>query len=139
MANAISLPAALTSVSPLAAWLAQQVAPLSVSDEWRFALDLAVCETATNIIRHALHEDGERRFTVEFIAAASGVMLRFTDAGDPFPADCLAAARDNPLFDTDPLAESGRGVKLILSYVDTFTVENRAGKNVSVLEKRMSG
>jgi serine/threonine-protein kinase RsbW len=52
-------PAELTSLSPLAEWLAQQMAPLPVAEEWRFALDLAACETATNIIRYALHEDGQ--------------------------------------------------------------------------------
>ncbi|RYA84932.1 ATP-binding protein, partial [Enterobacter cloacae complex sp. 742-ADZ3-9B] len=55
----MTFPATLTSVSPLAAWLERQMASLSVSDDWRFALDLAACETATNIIRHALHEDPE--------------------------------------------------------------------------------
>ncbi|MBL1729312.1 ATP-binding protein, partial [Klebsiella pneumoniae] len=53
----MNFPAQLSSLSTLAAWLAQQMAPLSVGEEWRFALDLAVCETATNIIRYALHED----------------------------------------------------------------------------------
>ena len=139
MANVISLPAILSSVSPLAAWLAHKMAPLPVNDEWRFALDLAVCETATNIIRHALHENRDRRFTVEFITTVTGAILRFTDAGDTFPAECLAAARNNTFFDADPLAESGRGLKLILLYVDIFTVENVAGKNVTTLEKWVSG
>lgn len=49
------------------------------------------------------------------------------------------AARDNLLFDDAPLAESGRGLKLILLYVDIFTLENMAGKNVTVLEKWMLG
>lgn len=60
--NVMNFPAQLSSLSPLAAWLAQQMAPLSVGEEWRFALDLAVCETATNIIRYALHEDRQRVF-----------------------------------------------------------------------------
>jgi serine/threonine-protein kinase RsbW len=44
----------------------------AVGEEWRFALDLAVCETATNIIRYALHEDRQRVFRVEFIATEDG-------------------------------------------------------------------
>jgi serine/threonine-protein kinase RsbW len=83
--NIMMFPAELTSLSPLAEWLAQQMAPLPVADEWRFALDLAACETATNIIRYALHEDRESRFGVEFRVADRRVTLRFTDAGKPFP------------------------------------------------------
>ncbi|UNA36027.1 ATP-binding protein [Klebsiella variicola subsp. variicola] len=64
MNNIMMFPAELTSLSPLAEWLAQRMAPLPVADEWRFALDLAACETATNIIRYALHEDRESRFGV---------------------------------------------------------------------------
>lgn len=115
------------------------MASLPVSDDWRFALDLAACETASNIIRHALHEDPKRCFTVEFIATVSDATLRFTDDGDKFPAERLAAVRDDPTFDACLLAESGRGLKLIFLYVDSFTVENIAGRNITVLEKRMAG
>ncbi|STS90232.1 anti-sigma B factor [Klebsiella variicola] len=41
--NIMMFPAELTSLSPLAEWLAQQMASLPVADEWRFALDLAAC------------------------------------------------------------------------------------------------
>ena len=115
------------------------MASLSVSDDWRFALDLAACETATHIIRHALHEDPEGCFSVEFIATVSDATLRFTDDGDEFPAERLVAVRDDATFDASLLAESGRGLKLIFLYVDNFTVENVAGKNITVLEKRMVG
>lgn len=135
MTHDISLPAILTSVSPLAEWLAQNMSPLPVSEEWRFAFDLAACETATNIIRYALHEDKRCSFSVEFIATVSSVTLRFTDAGDTFPAECLTEARNNIFLDAKPLAESGRGLKLILLCVDSFRVENFAGRNFTTLEK----
>ncbi len=118
----MNFPAQLSSLSPLAAWLAQQMAPLSVGEEWRFALDLAVCETATNIIRYALHEDRESRFGVEFRVADRRVTLRFTDAGKPFRR-APALARGDERFDVDPLAESGRGLRLILRAVDFLTLK----------------
>ena len=55
MNSNMMFPAELTSLSPLAEWLAQQMASLPVGEEWRFALDLAACETATNIIRYSQH------------------------------------------------------------------------------------
>ncbi|MCS5768647.1 ATP-binding protein [Klebsiella pneumoniae subsp. pneumoniae] len=135
----MNFPAQLSSLSTLAAWLAQQMAPLSVGEEWRFALDLAVCETATNIIRYALHEDRQRVFRVEFIATEDRVTLRFIDAGEVFPAERLALARGDERFDVDPLAESGRGLRLILRAVDYFNVETRAGGECDDPDKSVAG
>ncbi|WP_313824669.1 ATP-binding protein [Leclercia sp.] len=139
VANDIALPAALTSLSPLAEWLAQQLAPYSVDEAWRFAIDLAACETATNIIRYALHEDADSLFRVEFVASEVGLILRFTDAGEIFPTERLAAARNDAFDDDALLTESGRGLKLILLSVDNFNVERRDGKNIAILEKGWSG
>lgn len=135
VANDIALPAALTSLSPLAEWLAHQLASLPVDEGWRFALDLAACETATNIIRYALHEDARSLFRVEFITTDTGVRLRFTDAGAIFPSERLVAARKETFDEDALLAESGRGLKLILLSVDRFDVECRDGKNIATLEK----
>ncbi|WP_337014864.1 ATP-binding protein [Leclercia sp. AS011] len=136
--NDIALPATLTSLSPLAEWLAHQLDPLPVDEAWRFALDLAACETATNIIRYALHEDTRALFRVEFIASDAGVRLRFTDAGAIFPAERLAAARNEAFEDDALLAESGRGLRLILLSVDRFDVQRRDGQNIATLEKGWS-
>lgn len=122
MNSNMMFPAELTSLSPLAEWLAQQMASLPVADEWRFALDLAACETATNIIRYALHEDRESSFGVEFRVADRRVTLRFTDA-ETFPAERTAMARGDEHFDVDPLAENGRGLRLILRAVDFLTLK----------------
>jgi serine/threonine-protein kinase RsbW len=56
------------------------------------------------------------------------VTLRFIDAGEVFPAERLALARGDERFDVDPLAESGRGLRLILRAVDYFNVEMRRGE-----------
>jgi serine/threonine-protein kinase RsbW len=102
-------PAELGSLTPLAGWLEDRLSALAVDDEWRFALDLAVCEVATNIIRHALHEDASRTFSVEFVIRDHNVRVVFTDAGDAFPLERLEAARRDRFCEISPLLESGRG------------------------------
>ena len=67
----------------------------------------------------------------------TGVTLRFIDAGEVFPAERLALARGDERFDVDPLAESGRGLRLILRAVDFFDVEMNAGKNITTLMKAL--
>lgn len=131
-------PADLGSLTPLAGWLGERMNALAVDDEWRFALDLAVCEVATNIIRHALHEDASRTFSVRFDIRDSGACITFNDAGDAFPLERLDAARRDRFCEISPLLESGRGLMLILLSVDRFSVEREAGENIATLEKKIS-
>ncbi|MEZ0531828.1 ATP-binding protein [Enterobacter sp. KB-221C9] len=133
-----NFPAALVSLTPLAGWLGDRLGAFAVDDEWRFALDLAVCEVATNIIRHALHEDASRVFSVQFDIRDHNVCVIFTDAGDAFPLERLEAARRDRFCEISPLLESGRGLMLILLSVDRFSVERKAGKNIATLEKKVS-
>lgn len=131
-------PADLGSLTLLAGWLGERMNALAVDDEWRFALDLAVCEVATNIIRHALHEDASRTFSVRFDIRDSDACITFTDAGDAFPLERLDAARRDRFCEISPLLESGRGLMLILLSVDRFSVEREAGENIATLEKKIS-
>ncbi|MFX2607513.1 ATP-binding protein [Enterobacter mori] len=131
-------PATLVSLTPLADWLGDRLSALAVDNEWRFALDLAVCEVATNIIRHALHEDASREFSVQFDIRDHNVCVDFTDTGDAFPLERLKAVRQNRFCEISPLLESGRGLMLILLNVDRFSVERKADKNIATLEKKIS-
>lgn len=137
MADKTCFAASLSSLTPLAGWLENRMAGLPVAQAWRFSLDLAACEVATNIIRHALHEDDSRSFSVEFTATAGEVCLRFTDCGDAMPNGLIAAARAADFDDMSPLMESGRGLKLILLCVDVFDYEREADCNLTTLVKRV--
>ena len=72
---------------------------------------------------------------VAFKAAVSREIFAANDrdAGEIFPAERLALARNDEHFDVDPLAEGGRGLRLILRAVDYFNVETGAGENVTTL------
>lgn len=48
----------------------------------------------------------------EIFAANDRVTLRFIDAGEIFPAERLALARNDEHFDVDTLAEGGRACGL---------------------------
>lgn len=136
MASEITFPASLTALSPLAEWLNAQMAALPVDEGWRFALDLAVCEVATNIIRHSLHEQAAATFSIAFAASAQEVQLTFRDNGEPFPAERLLAVQQENGLEMEPDLESGRGLKLILLSVDSFTVQRQADVNIATLCKK---
>lgn len=137
MGKDLTLTASLASLSPLAAWLEAQTASLPVSDAWRFALDLAVCEAATNIIRHGLNEDSRRAFAVTFSVNPQEARVCFTDSGKAFPDERLATARLQLKEEMAPDLESGRGLMLILLSVDDFTVRRQGDLNLTTLVKRL--
>ncbi|WP_072569859.1 MULTISPECIES: ATP-binding protein [unclassified Enterobacter] len=139
MADKQRFAASLRSLTPLAGWLANHMADLPVQEEWQFALDLAACEAATNIIRYALHEDDSRSFSAEFTATDEEVCLRFTDSGDAMPDGLIEAARATDFAEMSPLMESGRGLKLILLCVDTFDYAREADRNITTLIKKVEG
>ncbi|EOV0676106.1 ATP-binding protein [Cronobacter dublinensis] len=119
MSDVLTLPARLEALGPLADALAQFMASLPADDSWRFALDLAVCEAAANVIRHALDETPTRRFTVEFQRDAACARVILTDDGKAIPDGKLDAARATAQDDDAALmCEGGRGLMLIMACVD---------------------
>lgn len=136
MDGPVTFPAALTSLPAVAQWLARQMASLAVDEEWRYALDLAVCEAAANIICHALNEHGDCAFTAAFERQPGEVRVHFTDGGAPMPEGTIQKAWNKIGSDSEMDLESGRGVMLILLSVDEFIVERRHDKNFTTLVKR---
>ncbi|ELY4608457.1 ATP-binding protein [Cronobacter turicensis] len=136
MSAVLTLPARLDALGPLADALAHFMVSLPVDDNWRFAFDLAVCEAAANVIRHALEETPTREFTVEFQHDDAGACVTFTDNGNAIPDGKLDAARDCAQDDdTALMSEGGRGLMLIFACVDE--VEYDAGTvNRLTLSKR---
>ncbi|EKS6735933.1 ATP-binding protein [Enterobacter ludwigii] len=130
-------PAELGSLTPLAGWLEERLSVLAVDDEWRFALDLAVCEVATNIIRHALHEDASRAFKVQSNISDRGVSIVFTDAGDAFPVERLEDAKRKHFSELSPLLEMGRGLMIVIHSVDVFSVIRENNLNKTTIEKQI--
>ncbi|EOC1313104.1 ATP-binding protein [Cronobacter turicensis] len=135
MSAVLTLPARLDALGTLADALAQFMTLLPVEDDWRFAFDLAVCEAAANVIRHALDETPAREFTVEFQRDDAGAWVTFTDDGNAIPDGKLAAARNCAQDDAALMSEGGRGLMLIFACVDE--VKYHAGRvNRLMLSKR---
>ncbi|WP_313625268.1 ATP-binding protein [Kosakonia sp.] len=137
MREAITLEATLGALAPLAEWLQRNMTALPVDDAWRFALDLAVCEAATNVIRHALNEDSHREFSVTFSCHNDAVQVELTDDGVALSPDSLSKARRKIGSDEEQELESGRGIMLMLLSVDNVSVEREGGCNKTTLVKRL--
>lgn len=123
MRHRLSLSRALDAVSPAA----QAVTALMVGwdPDARDAVDLALVEALTNIVRHG--PKGETRpIRMEVELADDHVAVDIIDVTPPAPPDALARAADCRLdVDTDAIdaiPESGRGLALMLVLMDEVSL-----------------
>jgi anti-sigma regulatory factor (Ser/Thr protein kinase) len=105
-----------------------------VSDPIRIALDLALEECLTNILKYAFDDAGEHAIHIRLRISNQEVRIVVEDDGKPFnPLD------QSPPDTTIPLEEripGGLGIFLIRKSVDTVEYQRVAGKNVLLLAKR---
>lgn len=128
MRHDLTLARKLDAVSPAA----QAVTALLPhwEPEGRDAVDLALVEALTNIIRHG--PQGETQpIRVEVEVTPSRVTVDIVDTAPPLPANLLERAGVQG-FDFDPedigeIPESGRGVALILVLMDEVTLLDKDG------------
>lgn len=118
---AARIPARLEEVDNLGPRLTAAAAPVLTADRL-FALELAVVEALTNIIRHG----APGSIDLVMRHGPDGVEVVLSDDGPAPPADLFTAAR----APQDPLAESGRGLGLILACADGVTLTRDGARNV---------
>lgn len=105
-------------------------------DDQLFHWELCVVEAASNCVSHAYAGEAGHRVRVEVTIRPDRVEVRVVDSGRPAPVDRRAGGL--PAFDANDLstlAESGRGMFLIDSLVDSMTFDSAAGRNTLTLVK----
>lgn len=95
----------------------------------RFSFETAVVEIATNIVEHTRRtgEGTGRRFTLDLDATDHEVTAVFSDNGMPADVDLSAVT----MADIDD--ESGRGLALALSTLDSLDYRHENGRNIWTL------
>ncbi|AUX93462.1 ATP-binding protein [Mixta gaviniae] len=142
----LTLCASLNSLPVLGEQLRRFFAPLALEESWIFMLDLALCEAATNIIRHGYRQDRGKSYVVTMAIEEACALVTLRDSGEPIPAALLntAAAPPAPAQEADDaeialalLSESGRGLRLIHDCVDDVSYRQTQGENCLTLIKRL--
>jgi len=97
----------------------------------RMALETALIELATNVIRYALRDGGTG---AELHIAADGTELwaQIIDHGHEFPGNLTQLSMPGPD------AESGRGLAVIASLMDVFEYRRRSPQNRWTISRRLT-
>jgi anti-sigma regulatory factor (Ser/Thr protein kinase) len=105
-----------------------------VPEKMIFGLALALEESGSNIVNHALQRDARQTFIVSIEKAADAFVIELRDRGPEF--DPTAATARKPQAADDDLP-GGWGVELVRRYMDEIRYKREAGENVLRLTKRM--
>lgn len=134
----IMLPADYLSLNALALSLRQYLARFNLDEDWVYSFDLALCEAATNIIRHGYREQAGCRYRARFSHTASDVTVTLFDTGTAIPVSQLSGAGvPEQEMTIDTLSESGRGMYLIQACVDQVRYLPGDNENQLSLIKRL--
>ena len=108
--------------------------------EWH-AVQVAVAEVLTNIVKHGYGGGGPGRIELIWIVYATRLEIDVRDTGRPIPRDRLRQAGPSD-FEFDPtdfqgLPQSGLGLALIKGAFDEYAYATRGGINRLRLRKRL--
>ena len=100
-----------------------------------YAVNLALDEVVTNVVRHGFDDPGGQEVLAQLTARSGEVTTEVSDSGRAF--DPLAVPAPNL---EAPLAErslGGLGIHLIRSLMDALEYRRENGKNVLTMRKRI--
>jgi serine/threonine-protein kinase RsbW len=125
--------AEFAGVRRLAEFLQHASAEAGVESTLAIDLELAMVESANNIVEHGYAGGSGGEIAIELLFEPDAVVLTLSDTGSPIPPDDLARCRTMPLD-----AVEGRGMGIIQSCVDEIAYSSEGGVNRLRLLKRLS-
>jgi serine/threonine-protein kinase RsbW len=101
-----------------------------------YALNLAVEEMATNIIKYGYDDAAEHQITLVLRLDQNNLTMTISDDGHAFnPLQRPAVDVSGPIEDRDV---GGLGIHLVRNLFDELTYERRAGRNVFTVGKHLT-
>lgn len=133
--HGLTVPATFMAVRDLASHACASAVGAGVDEQWVFELELAVVETANNIVAHSQErENGSIELYLSNTGQPNGrLILEFHACGRPLAPQHIGATRMAPSE-----AESGRGLALISACVDELHYERKGDVNIWRLVKRLA-
>jgi len=106
-----------------------------VPEKQLFGLALALEESASNIVNHALRRDARQTFRVTLEHTGSAMVIELRDRGPDFdPTQAPVPEREAGGDDRPP---GGWGIQLVRRYTDEMRHTREGGENVLRLTKRL--
>jgi serine/threonine-protein kinase RsbW len=100
-----------------------------------YAVNLAIDEVVTNVVRHGFEESDRQEVVAQVTARSGEVTTEVSDAGRAFnPLEVPAPDLEAPLAER---SLGGLGIHLVRSLMDGLEYRRENGKNVLTMRKRI--
>ena len=96
-------------------------------------LNAVLTEAMVNTIKHANAADPDKDIRIRISISDKELLIRVYDSGEGFDLESIA----DPSFQSDLLAESGRGIFIIRSLMDSVVYKKTVGGNVLEMKKTL--
>lgn len=96
-------------------------------------LNLVLTEAMANAIKHASAIDPDRGLHIRINISDNQLVIRVYDCGQGFDLNAVTS----PDFESDPLAERGRGIFIIRSLMDSVKYKKTKSGNVLEMKKTL--
>jgi serine/threonine-protein kinase RsbW len=140
--NRLAVECSFASLARVGAAVRNAAKDFGFDDDTCFALDLAIVEAVTNVVKHGAHPPGIK-LVIEIMPSFDRLLISLRDHGSPIPAEVLTRAVDG-VFDFDPedpqsAPDHGMGVPLIRNIADELKYESGPDGNLLTLTRYVEG
>lgn len=102
-----------------------------------YQLELAIIESANNIVKHAKLAKNKAQINMKFAVVSNKVVCTFVDQGKPIDF-LLKNSQEDTCTYVSQLPVSKRGLAIVCEVMDTVSYKRTNGKNVLTLVKYLS-
>lgn len=102
-------------------------------DVFAYNLNVVLTEAMSNAIKHANAADPDKDVTIHISISDTELAILVYDSGQGFDLNSVPV----PVFETDRLNETGRGIFIIRSLMDSVVYRKADGGNVLEMKKAL--
>jgi serine/threonine-protein kinase RsbW len=119
----LTVPSRLEELEAVQSLVTEAVREYQLSEDFAYWMELAICESMINAIRHGNHCDPAKNARLKISMIGSDIEIVVEDQGHGFSISELA----DPTETKNLLKPSGRGILIIRSFMDDVSVTEREG------------
>ena len=127
------IPSKIEKIEQAAEFIEKAAKKMKFNDTDVDSIVIAVTEAISNAIIHANKEDDNKKVTIEIFAENDCMITQVTDEGPGFDPGGI----DNPLLPNNLLKESGRGIFILNSLLDSVNYSFSENGTVVTMVKRL--
>ncbi len=127
------IPSKIEKIEQAAEFIEKAAKKMKFNDTDVDSIVIAVTEAISNAIIHANKEDDNKKVTIEIFAENDCMITQVTDEGPGFDPGGI----DNPLLPNNLLKESGRGIFILNSLLDSVDYSFSENGTVVTMVKRL--